>query len=139
MDFVVGVLEALFGMSNDVAIWQMFRTPPPLLGSFTLFLKCTGEHNDPTFVKNAPLAATPARDPRQSRSNLCCRRVHLADPGRMQRLSQPYHVSEYSVRSGLRPFPRRQPRRKQDQNLLAKDFLVVTVPARSCTARSRTD
>jgi hypothetical protein len=34
MDFVVGVLEAFFGMSNDVAIGRWFRTPPPSLGLF---------------------------------------------------------------------------------------------------------
>ncbi len=85
-----------------------------------MFLKCTGAHSDPTFLKNVPLAATPPRDPRQSRSNLCCRPVHLADPNRMQRLSQPHHVSEYSVRFGLRPFPHQSLLRTQDQNPLVK-------------------
>src|SRR5262249_18722358 len=98
-----------------------------LRGAFTLFSKGTSPHNVSTFLKNALLAATPPRDPRQSRSNFCCRPAQLADQGKMQRLSQPYHVSEYSVRSDCRPFPHRQPRRKRDQNLLVKDVLAATV------------
>jgi hypothetical protein len=42
-------------------------------------------------------------------------------------LSQSHHVSEYSVLSGLRPFPHRPPLRTQDQNPLVKDFLAATV------------
>src|SRR5689334_6335590 len=107
-------------------------------GALTLFSNCTSSNNDPTFVKNAPPAATPPRDSRQSRSNLCCRPVHLADPGRIQRFSEPYHVLEYSVRSGSRPFPHRPPLRTQDQNPLVKDFLAALVLVR-CLPRSKSN